>query len=145
MIRKNIRLLNKDLQALFQFIESNKKFKVKNIYIKSYKTINMVFKNNLSIKIHREKIIFYEFKSLIKSFKNNFMKYTYKRFFSIRFLLAYSFFFFKTYFKRAFYINIFKVHIFFFLFKKKNIKRIFLCNDKKLFLGLLRFYKFFCL
>lgn len=85
MIRKNVRLLNKDLQVLFQSIESNKEFKVKSIYIKSYKTINIVFKNSLSIKPREVKKKIYWFKSLIKSFKNNFMKCTYKRFFLLGF------------------------------------------------------------
>lgn len=74
MIGKNIRLLNKDLQVLYQYIEFNKEFKIKKIHIGSYKTINAVFNNNLSIKNRQIKIFYYGFKSLIKSFKNNFVK-----------------------------------------------------------------------
>ena len=79
MVRKNIRLLNKDLQVLFQSIELNKEFKEKKIRIGSHKTINTVFKNNLSIKNRQYsvRIFFIKFRSLIKSFENNFVKYIY--------------------------------------------------------------------
>ena len=49
MIGKNIRLLNKDLQVLYQYIEFNKEFKIKKIHIGSYKTINAVGRKNLSV------------------------------------------------------------------------------------------------
>ena len=62
MIRKNIRLLNQDLQVLYQYIEFNKEFKIKKIHIGSYKTINVIFKNNLSTK-NRQIKIYHGFKS----------------------------------------------------------------------------------
>ena len=78
MIRKNIRLLNQDLQVLYQCIEFNKEFKTKKIHIGFYKTTNLRLKNNLSTKSRQIKIFYYGFKSLIKSFKNNFVKFTHK-------------------------------------------------------------------
>lgn len=58
MVRKDIILLNKDLQVLYQSIEFNKKFNTKKIHIGSYKTINAILKNNLSIKNRRIKTFY---------------------------------------------------------------------------------------
>jgi hypothetical protein len=74
VIRKNIKFLNKDLQVLYQSVEFNKKFKTTKIYIGPYKTINIIFKNNLNIKSRPIKIFYYRFESLIKSFENIFIK-----------------------------------------------------------------------